>query len=213
MHVGMSGHGASGEAQVIYGFVEFAEFFESATEIVAGNAVERIDLHGVEERVAGVSQLAQLVIGDSQIDVRFDPIGRELDDTLVILNGLRQRVMLRLTIQRRAKKILGCGPSHGVKLGRLSRHIEREAPLLQKRIERNFLAGRDDVDFAAQIDEAKLVQRQGRRAKLLLYQSDRAFYLASGDVILNETLQRAKSHEIHEAIKTLTPACFRADQA
>ena len=100
-----------------------------------------------------------------------------------------------------------------MKLGGLRRHIEREAPLLQKRVEGNFGAGRDHVNFAAQIDEAELMQGKRRRAELFFDERDGAFYFAGRDMILNETLQRAKSYEIHKAIKTLAPAGFGADQA
>ena len=212
MHIRVGGHGARGTAKVIDGLVEFAEFFESAAEVVARDAVERIDLHGVKERVARVSQLAELVVRDAEIDVSFDPVGGEVDDTLIILNGLGQGVRLRFAIESGTKEIFGRRPGHGVKFRGLRGHIERKPPLLKKRIERNFRARRHDVNFAAQVDEAELVQRQGRRAKLFFNENNRAFYFAGGDVILREALERAKSDEVHEAVKTLAPPCFGTNQ-
>src|ERR1700684_4353123 len=76
MDVRVCGHGAGGAAEMVNGFVKLAEFFQSAAQVVAGDAVERIDLHGGKEAVAGVGELAHLVIGDAEIDVRFDPAGR-----------------------------------------------------------------------------------------------------------------------------------------
>ena len=49
MHVGMSGHGASGAAKMFDGGVELALLFEDAAEIVAGDAVQGIELDGVLE--------------------------------------------------------------------------------------------------------------------------------------------------------------------
>ena len=129
MDVGVGGHGAGGAAEMFDGFIEFAEFFESAAEVVARDAVERIDLDGVEKTIAGVGELAELVIGDAEVDVGFDPGGREFDDALIILDGLRQSFGAGFAIERGAEKILGSGPGHGVKLGGLRRHVERKGPL------------------------------------------------------------------------------------
>ena len=188
MDVGVGGHGAGGAAEMFDGFIEFAEFFESAAEVVARDAVERIDLHGVEKTIAGVGELAQLVIGDAEIDVRFDPGGSEFDDALIILDRLRQSFGTRFAIERGAEKVFGSGAGHGVKLGWLRRHVERESPLFEKWIEGKFGSRRDHVNFAAQIDQAELVQRNGCGAELFFDESHSAFYFAGGDVIFGEAL-------------------------
>ena len=148
MHVRVSGHGACGLAKMLDGFIELAQFLESAAEVVARNPIEWINLYGGEEGVARVGELAELVIGDAKIDVRFDPVGREVHHALVILDRLRKRLMLCFAIERGAKKILGCRPGHGVKFGRLRGSIERESPLLQERIERQLRARGNDVNLA-----------------------------------------------------------------
>ena len=88
MDVGVGGHGAGGAAEMVNGFVKLAEFFQSTAQVIARDAVERIDLHGGEEAVAGVGELAHLVVGDAKIDVRFDPAGREVHDALIIFDRL-----------------------------------------------------------------------------------------------------------------------------
>ena len=65
MDIRVSGHGARGAAQMFHGFVEFAEFFQRAAQVVTRDAVERINLHGGEEAIARVSELAQLVVSDA----------------------------------------------------------------------------------------------------------------------------------------------------
>ena len=213
MHVGVRGHGAGGAAEMLDGFIELAEFFQGAAQVVTRNAVERVDLHGAEEGVARVGEVAELVIGDAEIDVRFDPVGGEFDDTLIILDGLRQSFGAGFAIERGAEKILGRGPGQRVKFGRLRRHIERESPLFQERIKRKLGTRRHHVNFAAEVDQAKLVQRHGGGAELFFDQGHGASYFAGWDVILSQTLQGAKRDEIDEAVKTLAPAGFGADEA
>lgn len=212
MHIRMGGHGARGAAKMFDGFIELAQFLESAAEVVARNSVERINLHGVEEGVAGVGELAKLVIGDAEIDVRFDPVWREVHHALVILNCLRESLVLRFAIERGAEKIFGRGPSHGVKFCWLRGPIKRERPLLQKRIERQFRAGRNDVNFAAQINEAELMHRQGSGAELFFNESDGAAYFSGRHMILGETLNGTQREQIHETIKALAPARFGTDE-
>ena len=213
MHVGVRGHGAGGAAEMLDGFIELAEFFQRAAQVVTRNAVERVDLHGAEEGVARVGEVAELVIGDAEIDVRFDPVGGEFDDTLIILDGLWQSFGAGFAIERGAEKILGRGPGQRVKFGRLRRHIERESPLFQERIKRKLGARRHYVNFAAEVDQAKLVQRHGGGAELFFDQGHGASYFAGRHVILSQALQGAKRDEIDEAVKTLAPAGFGADQA
>lgn len=91
MDVCMRGQGARGAAEVINGFVELAEFLESASQVVTRDAVERINLHGGEKAIARIGELTQLVVGHAQIDVRFDPVRREVHDALIIFDRLGQR--------------------------------------------------------------------------------------------------------------------------
>jgi len=152
MDVGVCGHGAGGAAEMVDGLVEFAELFESAAEIVTGDAVERIDLHGCEEGVARVGKLAELVVGDAEIDVRFDPVGREIDDALIIFDGFRQGFGAGFAIESGLKEIFRSGADHGAQFRRLRGEVKRESPLAEKRIERAFGAGGNNVDFAAEFD-------------------------------------------------------------
>ena len=152
MDVGVGGHGAGGAAEVVNGFFELAEFFESAAQVVTRDAVERIDLHGGEEAVARVGELAHLVVSDTEIDVRFDPVRCEVHDALIILDGLRKSFGARFAIERGLKKIFGSGTDHGVQFRGLRTEVKRKSPLAQKRIEGAFGAGGDDVNFAAEFD-------------------------------------------------------------
>ena len=212
MHVCMGGHGARGATKMVDGLIEFAQFFESAAQVVAGNAIERIDLHGAEKCVARIGELAELVVRNAEVDVSLDPVGGKFDDTLIVLDRLGKRVLPGFAIERTAKKIFGRRSGHGMELGWLCRHIEREGPLLQKRVERNFRARRNDVNFPAQVNESKLMQGGGSCAELFFDESHRAFYFARGNVVLRQALKRAKSDQIDEAVKALAPARFRADQ-
>ena len=111
MDVRMGGHGAGGAAEVVNGFFELAEFFESAAQVVTRDAVERINLHGGEKAIARVAELAQLVVGDAEIDVRFDPIRREVHHPLIILDRLRETFGTSFAIERGLKKSSGVGPT------------------------------------------------------------------------------------------------------
>ena len=212
MDVRVCGHGAGGAAEMVNGFVKLAEFFQSAAQVVAGDAVERIDLHGGKEAVAGVGELAHLVIGDAEIDVRFDPAGREVHDALIIFDRLRESFGARFAIECGLKEIFGSGADHGVQLRGLRSEVKRKSPLAQKRIERAFGAGGHDVNFAAEIDEAKFLDGQGRGAKLRLHQSDGAPNTFGGDVILGDALDGAEGDEVAETVKSLAPAGFGAYQ-
>lgn len=54
MDVRVRGHRARGPAKMINGFVEFAEFLQRAAQVISRDAVQRINLHGGEERIARV---------------------------------------------------------------------------------------------------------------------------------------------------------------
>lgn len=157
MDVRMGGHGAGGAAQMVNGFVELAEFFERAAQVVTRDAVERINLHGGEKAIARVAELAQLVVGDAEIDVRFDPIRREVHHALIIFDRFGQGFGARLAIERGLKEILGSGADHGVQFRGLKRQVKWKSPLAQKRIEGTFRARGDDVNFAPEIDETKFL--------------------------------------------------------
>ena len=98
---------------MFHGFVELAEFFESAAEVVARDAVERINLYGGEKAIARVGELAQLIVCDAEVDVRFDPIRRKIHDTLIIFDRLGQSFGARFAIERGLKEIFGSGADHG----------------------------------------------------------------------------------------------------
>jgi hypothetical protein len=213
MDVGVGGHGACGAAEMVDGFVELAEFFESATEVVTRDAVERIDLHGCEEAVARVGELAHLVIGDAEIDVRFDPVRCEVHDTLIIFDGLGQGVGASFAIERGLKEIFGSGANHGVQFGGLRSEVKRKSPLAEKWIEGAFGAGGHDVNFAAEFDEAEFLDGQGRGAKLRFHQSDGAADTFGRDAILGDALDGAEGDEVAETVEAFAPAGFGAHQA
>jgi hypothetical protein len=213
MDVGVGGHGAGGAAEMVNGFVELAEFFQGAAQVVTGDAVERVNLHGGEEAVARVAELAHLVVSDAEIDVRFDPIGREVHDALIIFDCLRESFGARFAIERGLKEIFGGGADHGVQLRGLRGEVKRESPLAQKRIEGAFRAGGHDVNFATEFDEAKFLDGQGSGAKLRFHQGDGAANTFGGNVILGDALDGAEGYEVAETVKSFAPAGFGAYQA
>jgi len=213
MDVRVGGHGAGGAAQMVHGFVEFAELFESTAEVVARDAVERIDLHGDEKAIARVGELAQLVVSDAQIDVRLDPIRCEVHNALVIFDRLGQGFGASFAIERGLEEILGSGPDHGAQFRRVRGEVKRESPLAQKRIEGTLRAGGNDVDFAAEFDEAEFLDRHGSGAKLRFHESDGASDAFGGDAILDDALDGADGHEVAEAVESFAPACFGTHQA
>src|ERR1700679_956285 len=113
MNVRVSGHGTRGTAQMLDGFVDLAEFFESAAEVVARDAVERINLYGGEKAIARVGELAQLIVCDAEVDVRFDPVRRQIHDTLIIFDRLGQSFGARFAIERGLEEIFRSGADHG----------------------------------------------------------------------------------------------------
>jgi len=213
MDVGVGRHGAGGAAQMVHGLVEFAEFFQSASQVVARDAVERINVDGGEETIAGVGKLAQLVVSDAEIDVSLDPVRREIHDALIIFDRFRQGFGASLTIERGLEEILGSRADHGAQFRRLRGKVKRESPLAQKRIEGTFRAGGNDVNFAAELDEAKFLDRHGRGAKLRFHERDGAANAIGGNVILRNALDRAQGHQVAEAVESFAPAGFGPHQA
>ena len=146
--------------------IELAQLLESAAQVVARDAVQRINLHRGEESVTCVGKLPQLIVSDAEIDVRFDPVRREFHHALVIFDGFRQRLAARFAIQRRLEKILGRGPGHRVQFRGLRRHIKRESPLPQERIERSFRSRWHHVYIAAQFHQTQFLHGPSAFAKL-----------------------------------------------
>jgi hypothetical protein len=213
MNVRVSGHGACGAAQMLHGFVELAEFFQSAAQVVTRDAVERVNLHGGEKAIARVGELAHLVVRDAEVDVRFDPIRREIHHALIIFDCFGQSFGARFAIERGLKEILGSGPDHGAQFRGLRGQVKRECPLAQKRTEGTFGAGRNDVHFAAKLDEAKFLDGHGRGAELLFHQRDGAADTIGGDVILRDALDGTQGNEIAKAVEPLAPTGFGTHQA
>jgi len=213
MDVRVGGHGACGAAEMVNGFVELAELFQSAAQVVARDAVERVNLHGGEEAIARVGELAELVIRHSQIDVRFDPARRKVHDALIIFDRLRESFGARFAVERGLKKIFRSGTDHGVQFRGLRGEVKRKSPLAQERIEGAFRAGGNDVNFAAEFDQAKFLDGQGRSAKLRFHQGDGAANTFGGDVILGDALDGAQGDQVAETVKSFAPAGFGAYQA
>jgi hypothetical protein len=90
--------------------------------------------------------------------------------------------------------------------------IKWESPLAQKGIEREFRAGGDDVNFAAEFDQAQFLDGQGSSAKLFFHQGDGATDTIGGDAILSDALNGAQGYEVAETVKSLAPAGFGAYQ-
>ncbi len=213
MNIGVGRHGACGAAQMVYSFVELAEFFQSAAQVVPRDAAEGVNLHGGEEAVARVAQLAQLVVGDAEIDVRLDPVGREVHDALIIFDRLRKSFGARFAIERGLEEIFGSGADHGAQLRGLGGQVKRKSPLTQKRIEGAFGAGRDDVNFAAEIYEAKFLDGQGRGAKLRFHQGNGTANTFGGDAILGDSLDGAQGDEVAKTVESFAPAGFGTHQS
>ena len=213
MNIGVGRHGACGAAQMVYSFVELAEFFQSAAQVVPRDAAEGVNLHGGEEAVARVAELAHLVVGDAEVDVRLDPVGREVHDALIIFYRLRKSFGARFAIERGLEEIFGSGADHGAQLRGLRGQVKRKSPLTQKRIEGALGAGWNDVNFAAEFDEAKFLDGQGRGAKLRFHHGDGAANTFRGDAILGDALDRAQGDKVAETVESLAPAGFGTYQA
>ena len=212
MDVGVSGHGAGGAAQMVDGFVKLAQLLERAAEVVARDAVQGVERDRGLKRSACIGKLAHLIVGHSEIDVGFDPVGRELHNALVILDCLRKHFLARLAIQSVFEKLFGRGAGHGMQFRFTSGDIKRENPLLAEGIERAFGAGRNHQNFAALLDEVKFLQREGIAAELLLDQGDGAAQLSRGNAVFGEPLDGPESDEVAKAVEALAPAGLRTNQ-
>jgi hypothetical protein len=105
---------------------------------------------------------------------------------------LRESFGARFTIERGLEEILWSGADHGTQFRRLRGEVKRESPLAQKGIEGTFRAGGNDMNFAAEFDEAKFLDGQGSGAKLRFHQGDSAANTFSGDAILGDALNGAQ---------------------
>jgi hypothetical protein len=213
MNVRMGGHGAGGAAQMFHGFVEFAKFFESAAQVVTRDAVEWVNLHGGQETIARVGKLTQLIVSDAEIDVRFDPIRREIHYALIIFDRLGQGFGARFAIERGLKEILGSGADHGAQFRGLRGEVERKSPLAPKRIEGAFGTRGNHVDFAAEFDEVEFLDRDGRGTKLRFHQRDGATDTFGGNAILRDALDRPQGYQVAKAVESFAPAGFGTHQA
>ncbi len=213
MNVRMGGHGTRGAAQMFHGVVELAKFFQCAAEVVARDAIERVNLHRGEKAIARVGELAQLVIGDAEIDVGFDPVGRKSYHPLIIFDRFGQSFGARFAIERGLEEIFGSGADHGTQFRGLRREVKRKSPLAQKRIERTLRAGRNNVHFAAEFDEAEFLNGHGCGAELFFHQRDGAADTFGGDTILRDALDGAQGYQVAKAVESLAPAGFGTHQA
>ena len=170
-------------------------------------------MHGGEEAIARVGELAELVVRDAEIDVGLDPIGSEVYDALIIFDRLRQGLGASFAIESGLEEIFGRGADHGAQSCRLTGQVKRECPLAQKWIEGTFRARRNYVNFAAEFDEAEFLDRDGRGAKLLFHQRNGAAYTIGGDVILGDALDGADGYKVAEGVESLAPAGFGTHQA
>ena len=212
MHVGMSGHGPCRTAQVIDSLIELAKLLEGATQVIARDSVQGINLHRSQKSVSCVGELSQLIVSNAQIYVRFDPTRRQFHDALVIFDRFRQCLAASFAIQRGLKKILGRRSGHRVQFRGLRRHIVRERPLAQKGIEGCFRSWRYHMYVAAQLDHAQFLNWQGLVPKLFFDQCDGAPHPARRDTILRQILDGSHSNQVAETVKTLAPARFRPYQ-
>jgi hypothetical protein len=69
------------------------------------------------------------------------------------------------------------------------------------------------VNFAAEFDEAKFLEWDGRGAELFFHQGDGAANPFGRNPILGDALDRAQGNQIAETVKSLAPAGFGAYQA
>jgi len=212
MDVGMCRHRSRCAAQMFHGFVHFACFFEGAAKIVAGDSVQRIEFHCGAKCITGVRDLPGLVVSDAQVDVRFDPIGRQVDDALVDLNRFGNCVGARFVFQRHFEKLFGGSTRHGAQFRRHFRWFKRKRPLPPDRIERHRRTRRYDQHFTAVLLNAMLLERTGRRSELLLGKRNGETNATSRNSTFGEPFDRAESDKIAEAVEPFTPASARVNE-
>jgi len=212
MDVGMCWHRSRRAAQMFDGFVDFTYFFERAAKVVASDSVERIEFNCNAKCVTGVRDLTGLVVSDAQVDVSFDPIGRQVDYALVGLNRLGNCFRVSLIVQRYFEELFGGSAHHRAKFRRHYGWLKRKCPLPPNRIKRHWRTRRDDEDFTAVLLDAVFLQRTGLGSELLLGKRNCETNAASGNLTFGEALDSAERDQITEAIEPFAPASVRANE-
>jgi len=69
------------------------------------------------------------------------------------------------------------------------------------------------VHLSTELDEAQLLNRHGRGAKLFFNKRDGAANTFSRNVILGDALDGAQGHQVAEAVESFAPAGFGTHQA
>jgi len=171
------------------------------------------------ETGARLVDIAGLIERNAEINVRFDPVWREMEDFAVAIDRLREHAGTLLAIEGDLENLFGRAPGELMR-PRLRLRIgktEGEGPLAADRIKRTIRAGRNDEHFAAEFDEAELLKGDLRvallRREFLLHESDCAANASSGNAAIGEALDGAESDEVAEAIEVFSPAATGRNQA
>lgn len=212
MNVGVAGHRSSSAPQMLDGRVVLTQFLESTAQVITRDTTQRIERHRGNKSRTSLGELPHLVIRDSKIDVRFNPIWRKFHHALIILDRLRKHVLLRLTTQRGLEEFFRRRAGHRMQFCGPLWNIKWKSPLLPERIERPVGAGRNHQNIAPQFDQAKLLQRQRSAPKLLFDERDSPPQFPSGDPIKRDSLDRPESHQVAKTIEPLAPSCFRPNK-
>jgi len=213
MYVRVRGQRARGLNELLDGRIKVPLFFENAAEVITRNSVRWIELNGGLKRSASFVRLSHLVEDYAKVDVRFDPLWRELDRVAVTLHRLGQQFDARFACERHIKPLLGSLARHRMQFRGWLGHAEGENPLLANWVEGfSIRARRDNKHLAALVENLKLLQRQCRPGELLLDKADGAAQTARGDFLLRDALDGAKGDEVAKAVKAFAPAGLRCDQ-
>ena len=87
MDVGVRRHRSRRAPQMVDGLVDLALLFEDTAQVVARDPVQWIELHGREKLGARASGIAHLIERHAKVDVRVDPIRREIEYAAVVVDG------------------------------------------------------------------------------------------------------------------------------
>lgn len=209
----MTRHYARRPAKMSHRFIEFALFFQYATEVVTGDSVLRIDLNGRHELGIRFVNSAELVKSNAQIDMRFDPIGCDFNHPAIVLDRGRQTVFARFALDRSLKKLFWRPARHRMQPRGKGNGVKGEDPLLFEGAERAIGPRGNYKYIAALLKEAQFLQRQGIRAQLLLDKLYGAPHPPRGDSIFGQALEGAESDQIAESVKAFAPACPGTNQS
>ena len=208
MDVGVPGHRARGAPQMIDGLVDAPLLLKHAPQVVARDPAQRIKLDRRSKFLARFLDAAQLIQRDAKIDVRVNPVRRELENLPVGVHGLRKEIRFCLAIERVLEEFFGIRSGEGVNFGDFLRGFEGKGPLLPQRIERAARSRRYDEDVAALFNEAQFLQSNVLRAELLFHQIDGAAHAPRGNSIVGEALQRSQGDQIAEAVESFAKSCL-----